>query len=60
MKKPALILAAVTSSVLFVALPNAAFAGNITNAPEPTTMFIWAQLAAIGGAVYWWRNRRKG
>jgi LPXTG-motif cell wall-anchored protein len=60
MKNSALFVAALASGLVLAVLPVATFAGTTPRiVPEPSAIFIWAGIAGIGGAIYWWRNRSK-
>lgn len=60
MKLSALLLLALTSSLLALATPRAALAGVVPNpsVPEPSAILIWTVVAGVGGAAYWRRDRR--
>ena len=52
----------IAAAVALFATAETAFAGQITApvVPEPAAIVVWAGIAGVGGAAYWWRHRHKG
>jgi LPXTG-motif cell wall-anchored protein len=61
MKFSSFFVHAATATVVLLGSSSAVFAGAPAApvVPEPSAILVWAGIAGVGGAAYWWRNRRQ-